>query len=174
MRLRTLLMLASLTIVVGLIGVTQAIAQNNTKQTEDTSTQKADTSAATADQNKGTPIEKADPSAAGAKGVSPAATTLSNATVIFAVVDSNGTLARGTGAVSAKRLDAGKYEVIFDRNVRTCGYTATIGLSGASGSSPPGEITTVGRVNNVNGVYVATYNSSGSPSSRGFHLQVAC
>lgn len=98
------------------------------------------------------------------------------ACTLFAVVNANGALARGCGARSSRRIpgSAGVYEVIFDRNVRDCAYVATIGLSGSMNSSPPGEITVVGRFNNVNGVFITTHNSTGQLTDRGFHLAVHC
>ncbi|MGH3931200.1 MAG: hypothetical protein ACRDTF_14630 [Pseudonocardiaceae bacterium] len=98
------------------------------------------------------------------------------ACTLFAVVNANGTLARGCGARSSRRVpgSVGTYEVIFDRNVRDCSYVGTVGLSGSSNSSPPGEITVVGRFNNVNGVFITTHNSTGQLADRGFHIAVHC
>jgi hypothetical protein len=96
------------------------------------------------------------------------------ACTLFAVVNANGTLARGLGAVSSQRLALGAYEVIFNRNVRDCAYVATIGLSGSAFSSPPGEITVVGRVTSANGVFLTVSNSAGAPTDLGFHLAVHC
>jgi hypothetical protein len=96
------------------------------------------------------------------------------ACTLFAVVNDNGTLARGFGALSSTKLATGEYEVIFNRNVRDCAYVATIGFSGSEGNSPSGEIAVVGRVNKPNGVYVQTFTSAGAPADRGFHLAVHC
>ena len=112
--------------------------------------------------------------AADARGERVEATALK--TVLWAVVNPDGTLARGRGALAASRADAptGAYEVLFDRNVRRCSYTATIGLSGASGVSPPGEITVVGRSGAPNGVFITTHDSTGALADRGFHLTANC
>jgi hypothetical protein len=40
--------------------------------------------------------------------------------ILYAVVDGNGTLARGRRVVSATRLGTGSYEVVFRRDVRKC------------------------------------------------------
>jgi hypothetical protein len=93
---------------------------------------------------------------------------------LWAVVNRNGRVARGQGALDANRLGRGAYEVLFDRNVRRCAYTATIGLSGSEGFEAPGEITVVGRVGTPNGVFITTHNSSGRLANRGFHLVVNC
>ena len=95
-------------------------------------------------------------------------------TTVYAVVNANGTLARGHKAVSATRLGTGTYEVVFRKDVRRCAYLATIGLSGSAGSSLPGEITVVGRSGNDRGVFVTTHSSGGASADLGFHLAVHC
>ena len=93
---------------------------------------------------------------------------------LFAVVNSDGSLARGS-AVSSAHLGfgPGTYEVIFSSNIAGCAYPATLGLS-TPGITLPGEIQVVNRAGNPNGVFVATYDSTGTSADRGFHLMVAC
>jgi hypothetical protein len=90
----------------------------------------------------------------------------------YAVVNSNGTLARGHHAVRSDRLAQGQYQVIFDSNVRHGAYIATIGLSGSTQFAAPGQITVAGRLNNINGVFITTSDAAGKPTDRGFHLGV--
>ncbi|MGY1607553.1 MULTISPECIES: hypothetical protein [unclassified Geodermatophilus] len=92
--------------------------------------------------------------------------------VVFAVVDGNGTLARGSGAVSATKLADGAYEVIFNRNIRRGAFLCTIGLSADAGASPPGEVIVNLRVGTSNGVFVLTHDSTGKVEDRSFHLAV--
>ena len=92
----------------------------------------------------------------------------------FAVVDRNGVVVRGKGVVSAARLAAGQYEVIFNRRVRNCVYVATVGDVDDIGVEAPGEITTVGRFGNPSGVFVSTHNSGGAFEDRSFVLFVNC
>jgi len=94
------------------------------------------------------------------------------ASTMYAVVNSDGTLARGRRAVSATRLGTGSYEVVFRRDVRNCAFVGTIGLSGSLGASLPGEITVVGRAGNDRGVFVTTHSSGGASADLGFHLAV--
>lgn len=94
------------------------------------------------------------------------------AQAFFAVVNANGTLARGFGVVSAVRLVAGQYQVVFSHDVRGSAYVGTIGLSGNVGVSPAGEIAVVGRAGVPNGVFVQTFASNGVAADRGFHLAV--
>jgi hypothetical protein len=91
----------------------------------------------------------------------------------FAVVNINGTLARGNGVSSSSRIGTGQYQVIFTRNVTTCAYTATVGQPG--NTSTDGFAMTALRFGTVNGVFVDTRAAlTGSRSDRPFHLLVSC
>jgi hypothetical protein len=94
----------------------------------------------------------------------------------WAVVNSNATFARGKGVVQVTRGDTatGSYIVKFNKVVTGCMYQATIGLSGISGVSPPGEVTVVRRFSDARAVYVTTHTSAGAQADRGFHLYVGC
>lgn len=92
----------------------------------------------------------------------------------FAVVSGAGVLARGRNASSVARTSAGRYQVIFDRDVRNCAYFATIGDIGAAGPPQGSEITTSSLATNVNGVSVRTENDAGAAVDRPFHLTVSC
>lgn len=91
-----------------------------------------------------------------------------------AVVNSDGSLARGFHAVSATQLGKGTYQVDFSHDVTACGYTASIGLSGSAGASDPGTVTVVGRSEDPNGLYIQTFNQKGKPANLGFHVIIAC
>ena len=94
------------------------------------------------------------------------------AQAFFAVVNANGTLARGFQALSATSLGVGVYQVLFSHDITGSAYIGTIGLSGSLGSSPPGQIAVVGRAGAPNGVFVQTFNAAGAPANLGFHLAV--
>ena len=91
----------------------------------------------------------------------------------FAVVTGAGTAARGRGVSSAARTGAGRYQVIFDRDVRNCAYLATLGDVGAA-APPSGQVTTSSLATNVNGVSLRTEASDGTDADRPFHLIVSC
>ena len=91
----------------------------------------------------------------------------------FASVTSAGVLARGRNVSSVARTSEGRYQVIFNRDVRNCGFLATIADAGAA-APPQGEIGASALSSNVNGVAVRTENSGGSPADRPFHLIVPC
>lgn len=91
-----------------------------------------------------------------------------------AVVDSAGVLARGLNAAGATHLATGQYEVDFTKKVTLCGYTATIGLPGAAGSSDFGTVNVAKRGGNKKAVFVQTFDVAGNPADLGFHLIVNC
>jgi hypothetical protein len=94
-----------------------------------------------------------------------------------AVVSGTGQLARGRGVSSAARTAAGRYQVIFDRDVRGCAYVASVGDTSAAGPGT-GTASAASMPTNVNGVEVrtVTYNAGGDPvnENRPFHLLVSC
>ena len=94
------------------------------------------------------------------------------AQTFYAVVRSNGTLARGFEAVSAANLGTGTYQVIFAHDITSSAYLGTLGLDTDSGESPAGQIAVVGRFDAANGVFVQTFDAAGNPADRGFHLAV--
>ncbi len=91
---------------------------------------------------------------------------------LYSVVNANGTLARDRGVTTVNKLGTGTYEVIFDRNVTSCVYTATVGPSG--GGSALGEVNIASRGGNANGVFVDTNTSAGTAADLPFHLLVTC
>jgi hypothetical protein len=92
----------------------------------------------------------------------------------FAVVNAGGQQVRARGTTSAARTAEGRYQVIFDRDVRGCAYYATIG--GPTAAAPPdnGQITTSALASNVNGVDIRTTGANGNDANKPFHLLVFC
>jgi len=95
---------------------------------------------------------------------------------IWAVVNADGSLARGKCAVSVLHpVDvASSYQVNFGKDVSKCAYEATLGLSGDVGVPPPGFVTTATRNGVHTAVYVATWNGSGVGTPEPFHIVVTC
>jgi hypothetical protein len=93
---------------------------------------------------------------------------------LYAVVDSAGNLARGPRVVSTAHLGTGSYEVIFNRKLTPCAFTATIGTTGAGSIPAPGLITVAGRAGNNHGVFVRIVDRTGASLDSSFHLGVAC
>jgi hypothetical protein len=96
-----------------------------------------------------------------------AATTVRH---LWAVVNLNGTLARGSRVTSVSRLGTGRYEVTFDRNVSGCAYIAT---TKHAYSQALGVFTAGGHLS-PNGVYVETKNQGGGLTDGPFNVLAAC
>jgi hypothetical protein len=92
----------------------------------------------------------------------------------FSVVNSGGQQVRGRSTTTVSRTAVGRYQVIFDANVRNCGYYATVG--GPTATAPPnnGQITVSSLGANVNGVSVQTTGADGNSANKPFHLLVLC
>jgi hypothetical protein len=91
-----------------------------------------------------------------------------------AVVAATGTPSRNHGATSSTRTGEGQYQVVFDADVKSCAYFATLGDT-ADGAPPAGEIAVSSMAGNANGVLVVTRDSTGATMvDRPFHLIVSC
>ena len=92
----------------------------------------------------------------------------------FAVVNAGGQQVRARGTTSAARTSEGRYQVIFDRDVRGCAYYATLG--GPTAAAPPdnGQISVSSLASNVNGVDIRTTGANGNDANKPFHLLVLC
>jgi hypothetical protein len=92
----------------------------------------------------------------------------------FTVVNFGGQQVRGRGTTSVSRTGPGRYQAIFNRDVRSCAYFATIG--GPTAAAPPGngQITVSSLASNVNGVDVRTTGADGNDANKPFHLVVLC
>ena len=93
---------------------------------------------------------------------------------LWAVVETDGTLVRGSRVVSAANFAGSQYEVIFNRDVTGCAFIAVIGSPGSAVFPAPGGAEVAGRSGKPNGVAIQTFNSAGAPAQRPFHLQVLC
>jgi hypothetical protein len=90
-----------------------------------------------------------------------------------AVIDRDGDLVRGVGVNSSKRIREGRYEVIFDKDVRNCVFNATVGNPGA-GEPRVGFIGVARRLNKNRGVYVQIVDFDLFFLDSPFHLHVVC
>lgn len=96
----------------------------------------------------------------------------------FAVVDANGTLARGSGVVSAELLPGvpdGRYAVVFEDDISECASVATVGRPGVNINPPIGFAMVANWQDDPdNGVIVFVKDQDGAGAERGFHLMVVC
>src|SRR3954469_4059534 len=102
------------------------------------------------------------------------ASILTHGSAHFAVVNAGGQQVRARGTTSSARTAEGRYQVIFDRDVRGCAYYATVG--GPTAAAPPdnGQITVSGLGPNVAGVDIRTTGANGNDANKPFHLLVLC
>jgi hypothetical protein len=105
-------------------------------------------------------------------GVVPAA-LISHGSQRFAVVTGGGQLVRGRNAQAA-RTGAGRYQVIFETDIRGCAYFATVADASAAGPPQNSHISVASLGSNVNGVAVRVENNAGAEVDRPFHLIVFC
>jgi hypothetical protein len=95
----------------------------------------------------------------------------------YAVVKADGTKVRGPHVVSTAKLagpGTGTYEVIFDRTVSGCMYTASPGVPGTGQVMMPAVVTTATRAGNPNGVFIFMHLSNGTTFDSPFHLILYC
>lgn len=93
---------------------------------------------------------------------------------VWAVVNPDITLARGAGVESVSKQGDGQVAVVFVKDVSLCAYTGNVGYAGDTGVPPDGTVTVVGLNENPNGVYVTTFDQTGTAVDSGFHLVVTC
>jgi hypothetical protein len=96
------------------------------------------------------------------------------ATKLWAVINTNGTVARGSGiGTGTLREDTGIYDVFFDRDVSGCAYIASLG--GPDGGTPlAGTVGATNLFGSPKGLFVVTRNTAGTNASQPFHLAVFC
>jgi hypothetical protein len=90
-------------------------------------------------------------------------------------VNGNGQLVRGRDVSSVARTGDGRYQAIFNADIRGCAYFATVGHESAAGPPQNSQISVSSLGTNANGVSVRTENgNNGSEANRPFHLIVMC
>jgi hypothetical protein len=93
----------------------------------------------------------------------------------FAVVNAGGQVVRGRSVSSSARIGPGRYQVIFDADIRSCAYFATVGNPTAASPPPNNGISVASLASNVNGVEILTdAGGNNQPENRPFHLIVSC
>jgi hypothetical protein len=96
------------------------------------------------------------------------------ATRLWAVINANGTVARGSGiGTGTFREDTGIYDVFFNRDVSGCAYVASLGGADA-GTPPAGSVAATNLFGGPTGLFIITRNSAGASANLPFHLAVFC
>jgi hypothetical protein len=91
----------------------------------------------------------------------------------YAVVGRGGRIARGSHALSARRTARGEYHVHFDSDVSSCAFTASVGATGGTQLTAPGQIA-VARARKPHNVLVSVVGAGGGMVSSPFHLAASC
>lgn len=97
------------------------------------------------------------------------------ATTLWAVLNQDGTLRRGSGVVSVSGPPASFTSVKFNRNINTCAIVASIGRLGAAlsnGEPMADEFVANGFAPDT--VLVSTNDSGGADAARSVHIAVFC
>lgn len=93
-------------------------------------------------------------------------------------VAADGARSNDRGVVSVAKSATGRYQVVFNGDVRACVANATLAITPppADRRDAPvtGEIAVGPLADNVNGLEVATADSAGVAADRGFQLTVSC
>ena len=93
--------------------------------------------------------------------------------VLWAQINSNGTVANSSGGVTASHLLTGDYEVDWGRNVQSCAFVATQGEDGIGGAV--GAIMGVtDRLGNANGTFVTVRDNTNTLVDRAFQVMAVC
>jgi len=93
----------------------------------------------------------------------------------WAVVNSDGSLARGTPGVQSARTADGIYYVHFAKSISHCARIASAGSSGGVRTLPPVFVNLAVDSTDPKAVYVAVMdNTNVGVNTAGFHLQVWC
>jgi hypothetical protein len=91
----------------------------------------------------------------------------------WAVVASDGTLARDTGIASVAYQSAGTYKVTASQDISSCATVAQIGAVGTV-QQQPAMAQTVQVAGEPDAVRVVTSRPDGTPEDRAFQLTVSC
>jgi hypothetical protein len=95
-----------------------------------------------------------------------------NNVVMWAFVNSGGTVIRSSGGISSTKSGTGFYTVTLPQSVANCAYNATNAAN--DGVVPAQAQSSVARGSNNNQVFVTTASSTGTAVDDEFMLQVTC
>jgi len=101
----------------------------------------------------------------------PRGTPGQSASSLFAAVDSDGTLLKGSGATAAARADVGTYRIQFDTDITHCIYLATAGQDTGSLFEDYHLYTSRTGTSTVN---VQVFDEKNSPFDRPLFVAVIC
>ena len=90
-------------------------------------------------------------------------------------MSSEGVPLQNRGVLSTFKIgENGDYQVVFDKLITNCGYTATIASEGSVSSALRGQIGVGLAAADNRALVVQTTNAAGAPAKRPFHVAVFC
>lgn len=93
---------------------------------------------------------------------------------MFAVVNSDGTLARGYAISSVVRQATGSYRLTWNRDIQTCAFIGATGGPAGGFPSTGTVAATFSDTAQTDDIYVQTRNTAGALTDLDFHIQVVC
>lgn len=91
----------------------------------------------------------------------------------WAVVNSDGTLARGTQGATSSRPGTGIFRVTFPVDVNECAFSATLG-NAVDGTPGSGVVTATPWSGDTKSIFVTTHSLADVGANRAFHIAVHC
>ena len=91
-----------------------------------------------------------------------------------AVNEEGGLLARRGVLTSFKTSENGDYQVLFDKLVTNCAYSATIVSAAPVAGALRGQIGVGLAASDNRALHVQTTNAAGAPAKRPFHITISC
>ena len=95
-----------------------------------------------------------------------------------AVIKVNGKVLRASTlpyhVKSSSNIGTGVYNLSFSHSISGCAWVGTVGLGGFSGSTGAATITMTGLNGTNTGLYITTFNGTGTPTTEPFHVIVVC
>lgn len=93
----------------------------------------------------------------------------------FAAVSSEGIPLQNRGVLSTFKIgDDGDYQIVFNKLITSCAYTATIASEGPVTNALRGQIGVGLAASDHRALVVQTTNAQGQPAKRPFHVAVFC
>jgi len=93
----------------------------------------------------------------------------------FAAVSSEGGLLSQRGTLTAfKTSEDGDYQVVFNKLITSCAYSATIVSAAPVNGALRGQIGVGLAASDHRALHVQTTNAAGAPAKRPFHIVISC
>jgi hypothetical protein len=99
----------------------------------------------------------------------PVADTAQAFSSFYAVVNSGGSVARGSGVDSGTRVSTGRYNVTFTRSVKNCAHVASLATTTAGSAVVTAHPSPTNKI-----LQIFTFGPTGTASNQNFTVMVSC